>query len=75
MANFFVLFIYANCAINDIHLMPTKYIWQDFHGRVPGVKAECVDATGAGDSFVGGVLNSLASNPDLYKVMFWTFSF
>ncbi|KAK1425229.1 hypothetical protein QVD17_20576 [Tagetes erecta] len=44
-----------------------RYYTKDFHGKVGGVKVKCVDATGAGDAFVGGVLNSLASNPQLYK--------
>lgn len=34
-----------------------------------GVKVNAVDTTGAGDSFVGGVLNSLSSNLDIYKVI------
>ncbi|KAI3719412.1 hypothetical protein L6452_20309 [Arctium lappa] len=44
-----------------------RYYTKDFHGRVGGVKVECVDTTGAGDAFVGGLLNSLASNPQLFK--------
>lgn len=39
-----------------------------------GVQVEAVDTTGAGDSFVGGVLNSFASNPNLYKVTGYLFS-
>ncbi|GMN57896.1 hypothetical protein TIFTF001_026984 [Ficus carica] len=39
----------------------------DFNGQVPSVKVNCVDATGAGDGFVAGILNILASNLDLYK--------
>lgn len=41
---------------------------QEFKGKVAGIKADCVDTTGAGDSFVGSVLNSLASDPELFKV-------
>lgn len=41
---------------------------QEFKGKVAGIKADCVDTTGAGDSFVGSVLNSLALDPELYKV-------
>ncbi|KAF5947660.1 hypothetical protein HYC85_013617 [Camellia sinensis] len=36
-------------------------------GRVPGVKVKAVDTTGAGDAFVGGILNSLVSNVNLYQ--------
>ena len=41
---------------------------QEFEGRVAGFKVKAVDTTGAGDAFVGGILNILASNPNLYKV-------
>lgn len=41
---------------------------QEFKGKVAGIKANCVDTTGAGDSFVASVLNSLALDPELYKV-------
>ncbi|KAI3796581.1 hypothetical protein L1987_39259 [Smallanthus sonchifolius] len=44
-----------------------RYYTKDFHGKVGGVKVKCVDTTGAGDAFVGGLLCSLASNPQLYK--------
>ncbi|KAK2650477.1 hypothetical protein Ddye_017966 [Dipteronia dyeriana] len=44
-----------------------RYYTKEFKGQVTGVEVDCVDATGAGDAFVGGVLNSLASDPDLYK--------
>ncbi|KAJ9563395.1 hypothetical protein OSB04_008555 [Centaurea solstitialis] len=44
-----------------------RYYTKDFHGKVGGVKVNCVDTTGAGDAFVGGLLNSLASNPQLFK--------
>ncbi|CAI9101655.1 OLC1v1039027C1 [Oldenlandia corymbosa var. corymbosa] len=44
-----------------------RYYTKEFHGRVHGVKVEAVDTTGAGDAFVGGLLNSLAANPELYK--------
>jgi hypothetical protein len=43
---------------------------QDFKGKVAGFKVDAVDTTGAGDSFVGGILNILASDPNLYKVQF-----
>lgn len=45
-----------------------EYFLQDFHGKVGGVKVKCVDTTGAGDAFVGGLLSSLASNTQLFKV-------
>lgn len=41
---------------------------QEFKGRVAGVKVNAVDTTGAGDAFVGGLLNSLAADLNLYKV-------
>ncbi|KAL6495439.1 hypothetical protein OROGR_030002 [Orobanche gracilis] len=44
-----------------------RYYTKAFHGKVHGVKVQQVDTTGAGDAFVGGLLNSLASDPDLYK--------
>lgn len=44
-----------------------RYYTKEFHGRVNGIKVTAVDTTGAGDAFVGGVLNALASNPHLYK--------
>ncbi|CAL5340161.1 unnamed protein product [Camellia sinensis] len=36
-------------------------------GRVDSHKVDAVDTTGAGDAFVAGLLNSLASDPTLYK--------
>lgn len=44
-----------------------RYYTKAFKGKVAGIKADCVDTTGAGDSFVGSVLNSLALDPELYK--------
>ncbi|XP_052180004.1 probable fructokinase-7 [Diospyros lotus] len=44
-----------------------RYYTKQFKGRVPGVKVKAVDTTGAGDAFVGGLLNRLASNMNLYK--------
>ena len=46
---------------------------QEFKGRVGGVKFEAVDTTGAGDAFIGGILNILASYPNLYKVQLGKF--
>ncbi|KAH0465640.1 hypothetical protein IEQ34_005743 [Dendrobium chrysotoxum] len=44
-----------------------RYYTKKFHGRVGGFRVKAVDTTGAGDSFVSGLLIHLASNPDLYK--------
>ncbi|KAM1505867.1 hypothetical protein ACFXTO_001804 [Malus domestica] len=44
-----------------------RYYTQKFHGRVGGVKVKAVDTTGAGDAFVGGVLDSIASNLNLFQ--------
>ena len=41
---------------------------QEFKGRVGGVTVEPVDTTGAGDAFVSGILNSLASDINIIKV-------
>lgn len=43
-----------------------RYYTKNFHGRVNGIKVTAVDTTGAGDAFVGGLLNSMASDPDIY---------
>ncbi|KAF3500147.1 hypothetical protein F2Q69_00043328 [Brassica cretica] len=39
-----------------------RYFTQEFKGKVGGVKVKAVDTTGAGDAFVSGLLNSLASD-------------
>ncbi|XP_018457598.2 probable fructokinase-7 [Raphanus sativus] len=39
-----------------------RYYTKAFKGRVGGVKVKAVDTTGAGDAFVSGLLNSLASD-------------
>lgn len=41
---------------------------QQFKGRVKSIAVKAVDTTGAGDSFVGGLLTSLASDLNLYQV-------
>ena len=46
---------------------------QEFEGRVGGVKVEAVDTTGAGDTFIGGILNILASYPNLFNVQLGKF--
>ncbi|KAJ9171304.1 hypothetical protein P3X46_014691 [Hevea brasiliensis] len=38
-----------------------------FKGKVTGIKVDAIDTTGAGDAFVGGILNKLASDLNLYK--------
>lgn len=45
-----------------------RYYTKEFKGRVPGVKTKAVDTTGAGDSFVSGILNCLAADQNLIKV-------
>ncbi|GAY41284.1 hypothetical protein CUMW_058240 [Citrus unshiu] len=44
-----------------------RYYTKEFKGRVPGVKTKAVDTTGAGDSFVSGILNCLAADQNLIK--------
>ena len=39
------------------------YITPDFIGNVPGFKVTAVDATGAGDGFVAGLLQGLIKDP------------
>ena len=47
---------------------------QEFRGRVTGVKVKPVDTTGAGDAFVSGIINSIASDPSIFQVLeFYTF--
>ncbi|KAK9292949.1 hypothetical protein L1049_020931 [Liquidambar formosana] len=48
-----------------------RYYTKNFKGRVAGVKVKAVDTTGAGDAFVGGILNSLASDLNLYQDEKW----
>ncbi|XP_050387873.1 probable fructokinase-7 isoform X2 [Argentina anserina] len=44
-----------------------RYYTQNFRGRVAGIKVKAVDTTGAGDAFVGGILNSIASDLNLFQ--------
>lgn len=44
-----------------------RYYTKEYQGRVPGKAVKTVDATGAGDAFVAGILYKLAQNADLYK--------
>lgn len=55
----------------DFHFISNNSLVQEFKGRIGGQKVNAVDTTGAGDAFVAGLLNSLASNPSLYKVHFY----
>jgi fructokinase len=52
-----------------------RYYTQEFKGRVGGVKVKPVDTTGAGDAFVSGLLNSLASDLTLLKVLYLSLKF
>ncbi|KAK9914161.1 hypothetical protein M0R45_037954 [Rubus argutus] len=44
-----------------------RYYTPNFRGRVAGVKVKPVDTTGAGDAFVSGILNSIASDSSLFQ--------
>ncbi|CAI9092133.1 OLC1v1027306C1 [Oldenlandia corymbosa var. corymbosa] len=44
-----------------------RYYTKQFKGRVSGLQVKSIDTTGAGDAFVGGLLNKMASQPDLYR--------
>ncbi|CAN8253374.1 unnamed protein product [Cochlearia groenlandica] len=44
-----------------------RYYTKEFKGKVGGVKVKAVDTTGAGDAFVSGLLNSLASDLTILK--------
>ncbi|KAM1063446.1 hypothetical protein TB2_027132 [Malus domestica] len=44
-----------------------RYYTKEFKGKVAGIKTDAVDTTGAGDSFVAAILNSLGSDINLYK--------
>ncbi|RAL51391.1 hypothetical protein DM860_010893 [Cuscuta australis] len=43
------------------------HIIKEFKGRVNSIEVKAVDTTGAGDSFVGGLLTNLASDINLYQ--------
>jgi len=40
-----------------------KYYARDFHGAVPSFKVQQVDTTGAGDAFVGALLQRIVKDP------------
>lgn len=44
-----------------------RYFTKEFKGRVAGVKVKPVDTTGAGDAFVSGIVNSLASDLNIIQ--------
>lgn len=44
-----------------------RYYTKDLQGRVPGKVVKTVDATGAGDAFVAGILYQLARDAELYE--------
>ncbi|KAL8116568.1 hypothetical protein AgCh_022915 [Apium graveolens] len=46
-----------------------RYYTKEFKGRVSCLKVKVVDTTGAGDAFVGAILNNLASNLNLYMML------
>ncbi|PKA60159.1 Putative fructokinase-5 [Apostasia shenzhenica] len=43
-----------------------RYYTKNFHGKVNGFRVKAVDTTGAGDSFVSGLLTNLATSPNIY---------
>ncbi|XP_028796465.1 probable fructokinase-5 [Neltuma alba] len=43
-----------------------RYFNKKFKGKIPGFKVNTVDTTGAGDSFVGSLLVSVANNPSIF---------
>lgn len=53
--------------IAHIHFILITLV-QEFKGRVGGVKVKSVDTTGAGDSFVSGLLYNLASDLSIFQV-------
>ncbi|XP_028768548.1 probable fructokinase-7 [Neltuma alba] len=44
-----------------------RYYTKEFRGKVAGVKVKPVDTTGAGDSFVSGLLYNVASDPSIFQ--------
>ncbi|GAA0152606.1 carbohydrate kinase [Lithospermum erythrorhizon] len=44
-----------------------RYFTKSIRGRVAGFSVKTVDTTGAGDSFVGSLLVSIAQNPNIFQ--------
>ncbi|KDP33160.1 hypothetical protein JCGZ_13425 [Jatropha curcas] len=44
-----------------------RYYTKEFSGRVKGLKVDAIDATGAGDAFVAGILSQLAEDFSLLQ--------
>ncbi|KAK6920221.1 Carbohydrate kinase PfkB [Dillenia turbinata] len=63
----FVLLTSTTVMDSSCCLWLTENSVQEFKGKVGGLKVDCVDTTGAGDAFVGGILTKLASDPNLLK--------
>ena len=45
----------------------SRFITPDYSGTVPGFNVQAVDATGAGDGFVAGLLQGLLNDPTILK--------
>ncbi|XP_022843946.1 probable fructokinase-6, chloroplastic [Olea europaea var. sylvestris] len=44
-----------------------RYYTKEFNGRVKGLSVDCIDATGAGDAFVAGILSQIAADISLFQ--------
>jgi fructokinase len=45
-----------------------RYYTKDFHGSVETFHVDAVDTTGAGDSFVGALLNQIVDDQSVLEV-------
>ncbi|GKG22273.1 probable fructokinase-5, partial [Tanacetum coccineum] len=45
-----------------------RYYTKTFKGKVPGFSVKPIDTTGAGDSFVGSILCSIAKDNSIFTV-------